>query len=1122
MNNLALVGYARVSSVEQSMGVQLDKLRHCNKYIVLAASIFYSIAGLVRTTLRSSFWKRRILFWVGMVLLVNLNVVLLNADSHQGGPFPNEVRGMSPMIYLNISDNTQWTAHTDWLGNPAEKYNVSQKETVLEFSVQEAGGGMKWSRHFDEPIVLTKPSYIIVQYCAEGTSAYGDYFLYLNARIDGSMRELYVIMPEDLEGDGRWRTAIAEVPRAQLDWMAIQVQAKTTPARIQVKSIALTAQKPVFSLADILEFSYGWDQSVLPVGSFDVMDLSPYCNADGIEKLSRMGLDTQWFESERIVADGIPFQVVLNSPNLISTNLSSVGEFTVPVRKGADRLYLLLGAHYQGDEESSIGRGKLTKVRHVERFVVQIEYVDGVIDSIFPARVGSEQYVIEAVPGVYSVTPTRQSDVKEIRFCDGMRQGEFYLAGLTIAENLEEPQEEGIERPTQRESRTIIKPESLIQADGHTITLDNGYLRAVINTEDGLVLGSLENGYTDAECLNAPSPLFAVKLENEWTASSDFCVMDISVHEGTAAKISLEHDTVAAELALSFNESHQLECGLKLTNTSNVEIKLTPSFLALENILIGASHDDQWYCFPRRGAVINNVPISLSEAYSGSFPMQFMDVYHPQLGGIYVMKHDLSDEYKWFKLKKEATVSLRIDYMEKELKPGEDIRLPKAIVGSHAGDWHDALAAYRQWVKSWYQPLVPRKHWFREVFNFRQQFMHFALPRKSGIFDNDTKQYHFREVMEKNIADFGGVDYLHIFDWGWSKDYGRCGDYDHWEQIGGVEAFRQAVKEVQDMGIPVGLYIEGYLVDPQSNIGKAHGEEWQMLGPDGKPYSYFAPSYTICSAITAWQDYLSETYARVCRETGVNGFYVDQMGFADPGHFCYNPDHGHPVPEPPLRGQRDLVRKIRESLPPEVVVYTEESPTDVNSQYQDGSFTYTISSVSDYLSPTHLNLYRFAFPEFKTFEIITCDRALGSDYQSVKRIFFNGEGIWIEGIADDWFTPETRAFIAKTNSVLKAHAKAFTSMNPRPLIPTLARDVYANEFPVEDETIWTLYNARYSTIRGEMLALPHKEGASYYDAWNERELNPRIHTGWAYIHLELGPRDVGCVVQRYPNMPGKR
>lgn len=1021
------------------------------------------------------------------------------------------------MIPLDISDERQWTAHTDWLGNPAAEYSVYQLKTGLDFAVHNAGRGMKWSKHFHEPINLAEMSYVIVDYRAEGISDYGDYFLYMNVSIDNSTKEIYAIMPSDLEGDGRWRKAIAQIPKAKLNWMAVQVQAKANDAHIQIRAISFTTEKPVFSISDFIDLRQEWNQNV--IDDFDAIDLAPYCNSNAGEKLLKMGLNSQWFESENIVADGIPFYMITSQSNLISTKLDSIGTISIPVNKKSGEIYILLSAYYEGSEEPSIGNGKLTRVTHVERFVVEIEYADGASDFVFPYRVGSGRYVIENAIGVYCVVPTRQAEIKEIKLHDRMRQGEFYLAGLTISKKPLHLYKEA--KPLQQtEINEIVVPDVSISVDNHNLTFDNGYLKAMINTENGLVITSLINGYTGADCLKSPSPIFAVTLDDRVITSSDFQVRDFAIVEGNVAEFWLEYDVLTAQLSLLYNDERQLTLSMNITNKSDKEMKITPSFISLDNIFISSqqipsAQDDQWYCFPRRGSVINNIPTSLNDPYSGLFPMQFVDVYHPQLGGIYIIKHDLSDEYKWFKLKKDSVISLSIDYMEKELKAEESMTLPEAVIGTHSGDWHDALTAYRNWVKSWYQPTVTRKQWFKEIFNFRQQFMHFALPRKSGIFDNDTKEYHFRETMEKDISDFGGVDYLHIFDWGWSEKYGRCGDYDHWEQIGGVETFRNAISQTQAMGIPVGLYIEGYLVDPESNLGKAHGEEWQLLDRNGKPYSYFVPSYNICSAVKEWQDYLSETYARVWRETGVNGFYVDEMGFADPGHFCYNPNHGHQIPEPPLHGQRDLVRKIREALPSDVAVYTEESPTDVNSQFQDGSFTYAISNVSDDLSPTHLNLYRFAFPDFKTFEIITCDRPLGSDYQSVKRIFFNGEGIWIEGIAEDWFTPETRSCISKTHSILKAHAKAFTSPDPIPLVPTLVDGIYANKFPSEEEIVWTIYNAKYSTLRGELIKIIHKEGSSYYDAWNECKLKPRIHDGKAYINMEIGPKDVGCVVQRF-------
>ncbi len=42
--------------------------------------------------------------------------------------------------------------------------------------------------------------------------------------------------------------------------------------------------------------------------------------------------------------------------------------------------------------------------------------------------------------------------------------------------------------------------------------------------------------------------------------------------------------------------------------------------------------------------------------------------------------------------------------MEKEIDPEESITLPEVVIGTHYGDWHEALVAYQKWVKSWYKP----------------------------------------------------------------------------------------------------------------------------------------------------------------------------------------------------------------------------------------------------------------------------------------------------------------------------------------------------------------------------------------------------------------------------------
>jgi len=980
----------------------------------------------------------------------------------------------------------EWQAMFDWLGNPTDRQRVEATEAGLRFTVEPPGRGMKWRRAVSEGLDTAETPYLTLRYRARGLQSPADYFLYLGSEEGGAAkREERPLMPDDLEADGRWHVLTVPVPAMVVQEMALQVQAAAPEAFVEVAALRFTSQRPRLTLAEVLSFEPGWPAEPR-VPHPQPLDLTPLCNADHRAALKPLGFDEAWFPQAEVTVEGVPFRVVPTPPNLMATPLKEVGRVTIPVGYPAWTLYLLLSAHFVGSEEPSIGSGDLKRVRHVERFVAQLDYADGVTDFIFPYRLGSYQHVITEEPAVYVLEPTRDAEITALTLHDGMRQGAFYLAAVTVEERKGgrgwgrgTGEKRPLRRPGEREGQAVRGGGTELVVQGQRV--------------EGLV-----NRHTNTDWLAEPGELFRVTLGEEEVAGSQ-----LAAGQG-------RYGPLQAELAIAGQEE-TVALRLTLTNTGDQPLRVKPTFPLLSGLSPGGGPSDLSYCFPRRGAVIHHIPMDVREPYSGLFPLQFMDVYHPEAGGVYLLTHDLEDTFKWFRLKKDQAVDLSVEYPERELKPGETWTLPETVIGAHAGDWHAALQAYRQWVRTWYRPAAPRQAWFREIFNFRQQFLHFALPRKSGMFDHETKTYRFREVMEQDRKDFGGVDYLHIFDWGWSEQYGRCGDYDHWEPLGGAEAFRQAVGEVQAMGIPVGLYIEGYLVDPPSNLGRAHGEEWQLLRADGTPYTNFAPSYHICSHVPAWQDYLAATYGRVSRETGVNGFYIDEFGFG--AHYvCYNPAHGHEIPAYPLRGELALTRKVRESLPPETALYTEETPTDFNSQFQDGSFTYAISCVSDEWSPTHVNLTRFALPDFKTFEIITCDRPLGGDYQSVKRIFFNGEGIWLEGVADEWFTPETRAFIARMNRVQREHRAAFTSLDPVPLVPTLNADVYANEFPAAEETVWTLYNAAWHTVRGELLAVEHRAGTAYRDVWNDHPLQPRIVDGRAYLTLELGPKDVGCVV----------
>ncbi len=450
------------------------------------------------------------------------------------------------------------------------------------------------------------------------------------------------------------------------------------------------------------------------------------------------------------------------------------------------------------------------------------------------------------------------------------------------------------------------------------------------------------------------------------------------------------------------------------------------------------------------------------------------------------------------------------------LGPGERSAEPARHVPVKGGDWRRTFEAYKARTGGSLTPLSPRKQWFREIFNFRQRFLWAHDP----LYDAKTGELHLERAVQEAKREFGGIDYLHLFDWGncgpYGRIYGRTGDYSPYDHIkGGREALRNAIAGVQKQGVPVGLYIEGYLLEERGKLGQQFGKLWQMIGQDG--WGRYWPNCTemyICPFVPAWREVQASTYAAKAKELNVDGMYLDEFGFSGANVNCWSKDHGHAVPGYAVVGERDCTRIVRERIEgakKNVALYTEETPVDVTTQFQDGSFTYAMSEARRTPTLVPINMARFAFPDFKTIEILVCDKPTGSWATGVKWVFFNGEAIWLEG-PPDWFEPETRDAIRRCYRILHKHRDAFTSLEPVPLVPTEMGGVWANKFPAAGKTVYTLYNARHHTLRGEMLRIPHEEGVSCYDEWKQSPAAVRRDGKEAVVTLEIGPNDVGCVV----------
>lgn len=191
---------------------------------------------------------------------------------------------------------------------------------------------------------------------------------------------------------------------------------------------------------------------------------------------------------------------------------------------------------------------------------------------------------------------------------------------------------------------------------------------------------------------------------------------------------------------------------------------------------------------------------------------------------------------------------------------------------------------------------------------------------------------------------------------------------------------------------------------------------------------------------------------------------------------------------------------------------TEETPNDVNSQRQDGALGYSVWNGDAVLAPHRVDLFRFVFPDFKVFQLTQYEPFTEGNWDLLKFPFFNGEGYWLGGGTAGTYDDEAHEFLTKAFAILHDNEDAFCSDDVEPLTPTLIPTVYANRFTGGGRTVWTLFNADFRTVRGDLLRVTHTPGARYLDAFTDRPIEVTLAGGMATIPLELGARRVGCVV----------
>jgi hypothetical protein len=77
---------------------------------------------------------------------------------------------------------------------------------------------------------------------------------------------------------------------------------------------------------------------------------------------------------------------------------------------------------------------------------------------------------------------------------------------------------------------------------------------------------------------------------------------------------------------------------------------------------------------------------------------------------------------------------------------------------------------------------------------------------------------------------------------------------------------------------------------------------------------------------------------------------------------------------------------------------------------------------------------------------------------------WHGNGVWLKGHSETWYGTELLAFIRRARQILKQHAAAFSGAADL-LVDSPHPAIFINRFRGGRQTVYTLFNASYRTVR---------------------------------------------------------
>ena len=776
-----------------------------------------------------------------------------------------------------------------------------------------------------------------------------------------------------------------------------------------------------------------------------------------------------------------------------------------------------------------------------ERFLVNVNYADGVTDEAFPMVLPDGNFRVLRGYATYCLPELRPVPVRSVTFRNRMEGASYVITAMTLNQGEGKHHfPEYLWQPQFAAAKTLPQKDAYIHEVKDGYELCDGRLTMRLNLSKGIKMTAL------GDCLGDDAPTIAAQSgpvfkyvfvpegsEESTTVSSEqvkvleHFVADgvngrrtlIVTFQGGALQATTEAIAFHGTFRVQVGEEPQLLASLDCEYDGDVPARISPVFPVVTNLRVG-DIPDTWVLWLQRGGFLANWNKEWGNL-SGHYSMQFTDAFNPAAGlGVMLMTQDKRSITRyWHYSKTDDGVTWDIGTYGRRYEPHEKVQVPPAVLRLHSGDWREASRLYREWLYSWYHPISPRKEWFFKVFSYQQ-------TTATEMYDREIPgKWNVQLAADTFRNRYGYLDLLHIIDFGTTPQYGRVGSYTEYG-FGGRQVEREGMNEIKRLGLRSSIYFETYNCDEKTRLGEKNFQAALDRLADQSPRKYpMEGEWNVCPGSETWRNHLVASVAEVCRDMEPDCLYIDQGGHLGPNFECWNPNHGHRVPSSASECEAEFYTQLRRVIPDETVVITEETPNDVNTQFYDGSLTYSVGhnmgTYGGHLTACCIDFLRFWIPSFKQIQL--CQYDLYDDvncWNLLKFPFFNAQGYWwhggIRGISMI-VNPDAVAFVKSVQRVMHEYADCFASQSCEPLLPTLRPEIFCNRFDGEGRSAFTFYNCGPVTRRGPMLEIPHRDGASFIDAFTGKPVKGTFvpERDCDVLEAVVGPHDVACIVATF-------